>query len=189
MRIDRTSTERLKPFFLDLVRRSFGQLGVGDREITDYVATMLADFSRADRWLMLRDAQGRRLQSVVEMLVETLGPDSSGRRSQEREVRKFVGDYTLFMAGLFRGFVEKRGFLDFYLSEGRRSYLAVSELDVSLYRPGFLLFAQLGKDFEHYAGALDYMQKCFFARSPGVNPFTGFYHQLESIVGSGRSNN
>lgn len=189
MRIDRISSERLKPFFLDLVRRSFGQLGVGDRETTDYVAAILADFSRSERWLMMRNAQGRRLHSVVEMLLETLGPDSSSRRSQEREVRKFVGDYTLFMAGLFRGFAEKGGFLDFYLTEGRRSYLAVSELDVSLYRPGFLLFQELGKGFENYAGALDYMQKCFFARTPGTNPFAGFYRQLESLVGSAGSDN
>src|SRR5437899_6632116 len=44
---------------------------------------------------------GRRLEDVGEMLIESnplLGAASFGR---EREVRKHVGDYTLFLTGLF----------------------------------------------------------------------------------------
>jgi hypothetical protein len=189
MRIERTSPERLKPFFLELTRRSFDQLNLGDKEIADYVATMLADFSHSDKWLMLRDAQGARLRSVVEMIVSALGPDGQARVIGERAVRKYVGDYTLFMSGLFRGFVSKRGFLEFYLEEGKRSYEAVSKLDVSLYRPGFLLFEELSRGFETYSGALDYMRKCFFASAPGANPFAGTYRQLEALVRSGFSSN
>jgi len=37
-------------------------------------------------------------------------------------VRKYVGDYTLFMSGLFRRFVERGGYLNYYLEEGARSY-------------------------------------------------------------------
>src|SRR5215469_14981546 len=120
MGIERTSPNRLKPFFLQLVHRSFDQLHMGDHQIADYMATMLADFSHSDRWLMLRDAQGTKLHSVVEMLISAMGPDGQSRVIGERAVRKYVGDYTLFMSGLFRSFVSKRGFLDFYLQEGKR---------------------------------------------------------------------
>jgi hypothetical protein len=188
MRIERTSS-KLKPFFLQLVRQSFDQLRTGDNEIADYVATMLADFAHSDKWLMLRDAQGNRLHSVVEMLISTLGPDGQTRVIGERAVRKYVGDYTLFMSGVFRTFVHKRGFLDYYLEEGKRSYEAVSRLDVALYRPGFLLFEQLSKGFETYSGALDYMRKCYFASAPGANPFAGVFRQFESIVRNGFSSN
>ena len=78
-------------------------------------------------------------------------------------MRKYVGDYTLFMSGLFRRFVERGGYLDYYLEEGARSYRAVSVLDVSLYNPGFLMFEELSNGFEHYSGALDFMRKCYFA--------------------------
>jgi hypothetical protein len=189
MRIERTSPERLKPFFLQLIRRSFDQLNMGDNQIADYVATLLADFSHSDKWLMLRDAQGHKLHSVVEMLVSALGPDSESRVTGERAVRKYVGDYTLFMSGLFRTFVQKRGFLEFYLQEGKRSYQAVSELDVSLYRPGFLLFEELSRGFETYAGALDYMCKCFFTAAPGANTFAGTFKQFEAVIRSGLSSN
>jgi hypothetical protein len=188
MRIERT-TSKLKPFFLQLVRQSFDQLHAGDSEIADYVATVLADFAHSDQWLMLRDAQGTRLHSVVEMLISTLGPDGQTRATGERAVRKYVGDYTLFMSGLFRTFVHKRGFLDYYLQEGKRSYEAVSKLDVALYRPGFLLFEELSKGFEIYAGALDYMRKCYFAPAPGASPFAGVFKQFESLVRNGLSSN
>lgn len=189
MPIERTTPNRLKPFFLEMTRRSFDQLHMGDNQIAEYVATMLAEFSHSDRWLMLRDAQGTKLHSVVEMLISALGPDSQGRVLGERAVRKYVGDYTLFMSGLFRTFVEKRGFLDFYLQEGKRSYEVVSKLDVTLYRPGFLLFEELSKGFETYAGALDYMRKCFFAPAPNSNPFAGFLKQVEGLVGTRFSSN
>lgn len=189
MRIERSSPERLKPFFLQLIRQSFDQLHMGDSAIADYVATLLADFSHSDKWLMLRDAQGAKLHSVVEMLVSAMGPDGQSRVVGERAVRKYVGDYTLFMSGLFRSFVSKRGFLDFYLQEGKRSYQAVSKLDVSLYRPGFLLFEELSKGFETYADALDYMSKCYFASASGNNPFAGVYRRFESMVRNGFSSN
>ena len=56
-----------------------------------------------------------------------------------RAMQKYVGDYTLFMTGLFRTHVESRGALGYYVEEGQRSYRAVSELDLDLFRTGFLL--------------------------------------------------
>lgn len=189
MRIERTPPDKLKPFFFQLIRRSFDQLHMGDNEIADYVATLLADFSHSDKWLMLRDTQGARLHSVVEMIVSAMGPDGHNRALGERAVRKYVGDYTLFMSGLFRTFVQKSGFLEFYLQEGKRSYEAVSKLDVSLYRPGFLLFEELSRGFETYSGALDYMRKCFFAAAPGSNSFAGVLQQFQAVIGARLSSN
>jgi len=182
MPVQRLSSDRLKGFFLTLVRKSFDQLGVGDQQIAEYVAAVMSDFSRSDRWLQLRDADGRRLTSVVEMALSQLGPDEEARALGERAVRKYVGDYTLFMSGLFRRFVERGGYLDYYLEEGARSYQAVSALDVALYNPGFLMFEELSKRFENYSGALDYMRKCFFVPGPKEDPFAGFIKQIEGWV-------
>lgn len=189
MSLENSSSPKLKEFFVSMTRQSFDQLGVGDRQIVDYIASILTEFSHADRWLLLRDADGRRLTSVVEMLIEQLGPHNSNRILGERALRKHIGDYTLFMSGLFRNFVERGGYLQYYLEEGKRAYQAVSELDVSLYRPGFLMFEELSKGFENYAGALDYMRKCYFAPSPGENPFAGFLKQIERWMRPGLSDN
>ena len=56
MSFERSSSPRLKEFFISMTRRSFEQLGVGDREIVDYVASVLTEFSHTDRWLLLRAA-------------------------------------------------------------------------------------------------------------------------------------
>jgi hypothetical protein len=199
----RSSSPKLQGFFLELVRKSFGQLGMGDHAIVEYVASVLTDFSHSDRWLQLRNnwprladsaaprAEGRRLTSTVEMMLtqsdEPLDPVA--RVEWERTLRKYVGDYTLFMSGLFRRFVERGGYLGYYLDEGARAYQAVSELDVSLYRPGFLVFEELGKSFENYSGALDFMQKCYFTAAPNDDPFAGFFNQIQGWVRHGISRN
>lgn len=183
MNLERPSAKRLKDFFLAMTRTSFGQLGLGDQQIVDYVASVLTEFSAAERWLAMRDARGRRLTSVVEMLAGQSGAAETRRRViGERELRKYVGDYTLFMSGLFRTFVERGGYLDYYLEEGKRSYQTVSELDVALYRPGFLMFEELSRGFENYSGALDYMRKCFFAPARNQDPFAGFMEKIEGWV-------
>ncbi|HEY1852750.1 MAG TPA: hypothetical protein VGG60_17145 [Candidatus Binataceae bacterium] len=189
MRTPESSSEKLKSFFLTVVRKSFDQLGVGDLQTADYVASVLAEFGRADRWLAIRGGDGRKLTSVVEMMLSQLGPDETARVNGERAVRKYVGDYTLFMSGLFRRFVERGGYLDFYLEEGARSYRAVSVLDVSLYNPGFLMFEELSNRFENYSGALDFMRKCYFAAAPNEDPFAGFLRQIQGWVRYGLSDN
>jgi hypothetical protein len=183
-------SQKLKGFFLHLVRQSFSQVGVGDQQIAEYVAAVLADFSRSDRLLRIRGADGKRLASVVDMLLAQSGLTSEEARIQgERELRKYVGDYTLFMSGLFRRYVERGGYLSYYLEEGARSYRTVSELDVSLYNPGFLMFEELSKGFEHYSGALDFMRKCYFVPAPHEDPFAGFFKQIEGWVRDNISDN
>jgi hypothetical protein len=123
MPVQKSSSQNLKGFFLQLVRKSFNELGIGDHQIAEYVAAVLADFSRSDQWLRLRGADGKRLTSVVEMMLDESGlsGDELARIQGERELRKYVGDYTLFMSGLFRRYVERGGYLGYYLEEGARS--------------------------------------------------------------------
>lgn len=183
--------ERLKSFFLQCARQSFRELGLNDSAITDYVANVLTTFARTDHLYRVRTPKGRHLDSVVEMLSTYLTPADGEQHliQREREFRKYVGDYTLFMSGLFRTHVEQHGVLDYYFSEGRRSYMKVSELDVALYHTGFLLFQELSKNFEYYSGALDYMRKAYFTPSPGEDPFGQFLRNVEGWMKTNLSHN
>ncbi len=173
--------EPLHPFFLKLTRRSFWELGINDASVAEYVADVLTDFARAENLTKIRSRPEKKLESVVEVLAES--KEETLRESltllQERAVRKHLGDYALFMSGIFRSYVESHGFLDYYLREGSRSYWTVSELDLSLYRTGFHLYQELAKKFEYYSGALDYMRKAYFVPEPGKDPFAGFLKQIE----------
>jgi hypothetical protein len=183
--------DRLKSFFLQCAQHSFRELGLNDAAITDYVASVLTTFAHTDHLYRVRTPKGRRLDSVVEMLNAYLSPADRVQHPvhREREFRKYVGDYTLFMSGLFRTHVEQDGVLEYYFSEGRRSYLKVSELDVALYQTGFLLFQELSKNFEYYSGALDYMRKAYFAPSPGEDPFGQFLRNVEGCMKTNLSDN
>ena len=141
-------TSRLHEFFLTMTRRSFSELGVGDETVVGYVAALMTEFSRADRLYALADERGT-LDSVVRMRIAAADGEARDERSivRAREMRKQVADYALFMSGLFRTHVEQRGALEYYFEEGQRSYWKVSELDLTLYRTGFLFFQQLSKNF------------------------------------------
>jgi len=152
---------------------------------------MLATFAHSDQLYRLQTVDGRRQKNLVDILSsqfeESLHPQPQAQK--ERELRKYVGDYTLFMSGVFRSHIEKTGVLNYYLQEGRRSYWQVSELDLSLYRTGFLLFQELSKNFEYYSGALDYMRKSCFTPSAKENPFGQFLNQVEGWMKINLSHN
>jgi hypothetical protein len=173
----------LQDFFYNLTLQSFWQLGINDATVARYVGDVLTDFASTDSLFRIRSRAGKKLDSVVEIQAKSRRKaEGENHLLKERALRKYLGDYTLFMSGIFRSYVEGRGFLDYYLQEGRRSYWTVSELDLSLYRTGFILFQQLSNKFEYYSGALDYMRKAYFAADPGEDPFSGFLRQVEGWV-------
>ena len=91
----------LEPFFHQAVRSSYeGRLGLAP-EITSYVSHMLCDFTDTDNLLRLRDVKGRPIEKLDEM-VRASDPIHGTARSfiAERSIRKYIGDYALFLAGM-----------------------------------------------------------------------------------------
>lgn len=175
-----SADNRLRQFFLKIVRQTFWQLGIYDATVAGYVAEVLAEFARSDNLYKFRSRKGRKVDSMVEMLAHQ--PASAGDEKEvlrQRSLRKYTGDYALFMSGMFRQHVEGIGSLEYYIQEGSRSYWTVSELDLSLYRTGYMLYQELSKKFEYYSGALDYTRKAYFTAAPGEDPFAGFVRQIE----------
>ena len=102
---------------------------------------------------------------------------------KERSLRKYVGDYALFVSGIFRKHVEGSGSLDYYIQEGSRSYWIWSPSSTSRSTGrGTFLYQELSKKFEYYSGALDYTRKAYFAAAPGEDPFAGFMRQVEGWI-------
>lgn len=166
----------LKRFFDRTIRRSFGDLAIRDEAAADYLAELLARFARTENLYRL-SATGARLETVAELLLEIQRVwefDSPHFNPvQERELRRHIGDYTLFMTGLFRERVERMSVTGYYVREGARAYRFVSEHDRASVRPHARLFRALADRFEGYAGALTYMRKVYFRPefSPPQHPF------------------
>jgi len=147
----------LRHFFNEIVQRRFdADVRLPDPRLARYVSGLLVDFTHVDSLYRIRDARGRRLEDVGEMLLESnplLEADSFDR---EREVRKHVGDYVLFMTGLFPESLSGRQrfrqmrldvFVD-YVKAGKESYGVVSAFDQFEYRDEAPLFRKLAENFE-----------------------------------------
>ena len=170
----------LQSYFLQVVRQSFWQVGIYDATVAQYIAQVLADFALADNLYKMRGQSGRKIDSVVEMLAHAPAvPSDEADVLRQRMLRKYVGDYALFMSGVFRKYIDGKGSLDYYIQEGSRSYWTVSELDLALYRTGYYLYQELSTKFEYFSGALDFMRKTYFAAAPGEDPFAGFLRQVK----------
>ncbi len=138
-----------------VVRRFYGDAQVRDPNVARYVSDLLVEFAHVRNLYKIRDARGRRLEDVGLMLIES-NPLLEGRSfDREREVRKHIGDYTLFFTGLFPEYVASLprrsgrvdAFID-YVKAGKESYHIVSCFDQFEYRDEAPLFRRLSENFE-----------------------------------------
>jgi len=145
----------LRALFARLVAQHlFDDVKLRDAHIAGYVTDVLTDFTHVDNLYRIRNAHGRRLEDVGEMLIESnplLGASSFDR---ERAVRKHIGDYTLFFLGLFPESLTQRArrlrldaFVD-YVKAGKESYFIVAAFDQFEYRGEAPLFRKLSDNFE-----------------------------------------
>src|SRR5947209_6427086 len=65
--------ERLKHFFNGIVQRAFSELGLAEKPIVDHVTDVLADFANVDHLYRLRSMDGKRVDSLVSMMIELPG--------------------------------------------------------------------------------------------------------------------
>jgi len=147
----------LQQLFKELVARHYAeQIGIRDPQIVGYVAHLLADFIEVDQMYKIRNATGKPLSDVGEMLIESdpvYGPAPSFDR--ERQVRKHIGDYTLFFAGMFPESINHfrlrkqrvENFID-WMKAGKESYYIVSKFEHFEYTKVAPLFARLSNNFE-----------------------------------------
>lgn len=147
----------LQDFFDGLVCQTFAStIGLRDGDLTAYISEMLASFCQSEELYKIRNAAGSNLSDVGEMLLESdpvYGPAPSFDR--EREIRKHIGDYTLFFAGMFPESINHyrlrrqrlENLVDF-IKAGKESYYIVSKFDVFEYAEAAPLFAKLSAKFE-----------------------------------------
>jgi hypothetical protein len=145
----------LRQFFHEVVADCYNEfLGMKDREMTSYIADLLTDFCSSERLYSVRDANGQPVKEVGEMLVASdpvLGTATSF--DAEREIRKHIGDYTLFCTGMYPESVHKwreneSANLYDMIRTGKESYYIVSKFDLFEYAVEAPLFARLSEGFE-----------------------------------------
>jgi len=150
-------THPLEPFFQQAVRNSYeGKLGLNDPDVTAYVARLLCEFSEADKLYKVRDEVGRPIEELTEMM-EASDPVHGSATSfdAERALRKHIGDYSLFVAGMYpeamgssRRLRRHQPSLGELILAGKESYYIVSQFNLFEYEQEASLFARLSDRFE-----------------------------------------
>jgi hypothetical protein len=147
----------MQQLFQELVGRHYAEeIGIRDPQVVAYVSSLLAEFCDTEQLYKVRDAANRPLTDVGEMLMESdpvYGPAPSFDR--ERQVRKHIGDYTLFFAGMFPESINHfrlrkqrlESFVE-WLKAGKESYYIVSKFEHFEYAKVAPLFACLSQNFE-----------------------------------------
>ena len=153
----------LRHLFRTLTEVSFEQIGVPDAELMTYVTGLLIDFTHTDNLYRVRDAQGRRLEYLFELQLES----QRGDAAHARETQKHLGDYALYIVGLFPESLQRRRRAvspDYYVAQGKQAYTTVSAMDSP--RPSAALFRKLAAQFETCVWALnvekEFLQDAFY---------------------------
>jgi hypothetical protein len=159
----------LKGLLEEVVQHNFEEnLHLLDRDVESYVVDLLVRFSRTENLYQIRDARGKRLEDVAEMLIAS-NPLLEGPNFEwEREVRKHIGDFTLFFAGLFPEAVNqwwlRRQRLDAlldYIQTGKESYYIVSEFKQFEFKASAPLFKKMSDEFERCVFGLNLVKRDF----------------------------
>jgi len=131
-------------------------LGIYDREVTSYVADLLTEFCVVENLYCIRDAEGKPVKDVAEMLAASDPVHGSAPSfDAERKVRKHIGDYALFSTGMYPEAVQRSkfagdaSFLEM-VRTGKESYYIVSQFNLFEYQNEAPFFARLAEEFESY---------------------------------------
>jgi len=143
-------------YFYVLVRHVLRRFGLHDRTVADYIAEMLAEFARTERWR--NPLPGRDLG--VDYLYEILAALRDVDDTTAFLLRTHLANHTLFLSGLFATHIEyrlqRRGAprLRYYQEVGRASYRAARDHRLAQQYGLTGVFDTLAEQFEQARQAL-----------------------------------
>ena len=172
----------------------FPDPGARDARLKGYLSDhLLVRFLHVDRLFRLRDARGRPLADVAEMLLsgEAVGVSPELRA---RAVQRHIGDYTLFITGLFPESLERvrrdwrrkdsvlmqlgnllvpfRDPQEYYEEAGRRAYRSAAEIGREVGLTEAELFEKLSRYFRAYVQLMS-LVRVYLDASPAFGEYGG----------------
>lgn len=175
------STEHpLRQLFKKALDYSFKLNPIDNAEIAYYIEEqILCEFIHINNLYKITDEAGNALDDTADMMAEGDVLLNAQSFDQEFKVHKHIGDYTLFMLGMFPSALDnKRGkefvlgsiivpgasLSEHYALQGQRSYRIASEF---AYKD---LFLELSDNFEHYKSIMEFVRTYLESLHNGDNP-------------------
>ncbi len=125
-----SGVSRISPYlyFYVLTRKTFLENDIDDREMTDYIACMLAEFCSAKRSQTISQNHSKSYHYLVDIMTDFVEASSF----EAFFLRSHLGNYALFMTGFFPDAIYRKS------TYGRKA-------------PGFEYYEKLGKSSYHWA--------------------------------------
>jgi hypothetical protein len=161
-------------YFYVLVRHVLRRAGLEDRNVADYVAEMLTEYSQQERTQCVVPGQPAPLRYFFEMLAALQTADDHTAFS----IRAHIGNHSLFLSGVFPEHIlhraERRGApgLSYYEQLGRANYRAASTHRLAARYELASVFDTLAERFEPARRALnDLSERVLSLGDPELPPF------------------
>lgn len=172
----------LYQFFRRQLQHGFIEQGLTEPATVDYVSDVLTRFSHTRAFYLIQNADGAPIETIAGLLVEWQrsqgGEDTTPNRSREALVVRHLGEFTLFMSGLFRDRLRSRGQLAYYISQGRSAFWRCASSEHNPHQAR--IFRGLYGNFDRVAAALDHIRqhRLPLASSDGqpLSPLNALWH-------------
>lgn len=147
--------------FRTLTARALSQAHLSDSQLVLYVSNMLLQFIHVENLYPYEDESGSKIHHVTDMIQMA---EQAGLK-EKQQIYQYVGDYVLFILGVFPESLERRrrtSSASLYAYHGRRSYMAVSELQ--RHSDATYLYRKMADHFERCVLGLNWFKE--YTRDP-----------------------
>ena len=158
-------------YFYIVTRRVLRRVSLHERALTDYVAAMLVAFANINQLRAPDDPAGPTARSFT-YVSDILTQINASSPQQAFVLRTHLGNYTLFLSGLFADRVnshaQRRGGpgLSFYEGIGQSSYLSVARHPQARRTDLQTIYEMLGSEFRRVRFALNDLTDTLFHFHP-----------------------
>ena len=149
----------LYQFFRRQVQNGLDRIQLYDHFAVDYVSDLLTRFSRTSALYPYRDDRGRTLEHIIDLRLLQQGSENSHVHNRPRSVAvsRYIGEYTLFMCGLFRERLQARSEFDYYTAHGRSAFGLCASYAVHVEKKH--LFQYLSHHFDPISTVLSHIRR------------------------------
>jgi len=162
----------LYQFFRHQVHHGFHRQGIMESGTVDYVSDMLARFAEVRSFYALQNSAGRPLEYIVDLLDAWQNTEATGP-SRRRFIQRHLGEYTLFMSGIFRDRLKARGELNYYLAHGSSAYWRCADAEIN--PRNRQVYRHLHQNFDRISNTLDFMRREQFPLRFGTDNVMSVY--------------
>lgn len=171
-------------FFYVIARRVLRNAGIEDRAVADYLAEMLAEFSRMDQLQQLPTRPKQQFAYISDLLAII----SEAREEEVFIVRAHIGNFTLFLTGVFPQHIEHRTkykgapAMSFYEGVGSQNFRLLSDHALAYKKKLNDVFNCLGAQFREIRLALNDMSERLLHLDKGDADVDAFLKKLSSAT-------